>query len=161
MSHTRTSLAALLALGATTVAAGCGSSSSPSNDVAQVSRQPALRTAARRAPAHRGGESIAVALSEWAIRPSTRTVQAGPVNFGVTNQGKVPHEMVVVRTAKPAAALGRGVRVSEAGSVGEAGDVAPGATKSVTLDLKPGHYVLICNLPGHYMQGMHADLTVR
>jgi uncharacterized cupredoxin-like copper-binding protein len=31
----------------------------------------------------------------------------------------------------------------------------------VTLNLKPGHYSLVCNLPGHYMQGMRADLTVQ
>jgi uncharacterized cupredoxin-like copper-binding protein len=29
------------------------------------------------------------------------------------------------------------------------------------LSLKPGHYSLVCNLPGHYMAGMHADFTVR
>ncbi len=27
--------------------------------------------------------------------------------------------------------------------------------------LKKGHYALICNLPGHYQGGMHADFTVR
>ena len=29
------------------------------------------------------------------------------------------------------------------------------------VTLAPGHYVVICNLPGHYASGMHADLTVR
>jgi uncharacterized cupredoxin-like copper-binding protein len=29
------------------------------------------------------------------------------------------------------------------------------------LTLKPGHYVLICNLSGHYTSGQHVDLTVK
>ncbi|MEA2312683.1 MAG: hypothetical protein QOE28_2651, partial [Solirubrobacteraceae bacterium] len=36
-----------------------------------------------------------------------------------------------------------------------------GAAKALTLNLKPGHYALICNLPGHYTAGMYADLTVK
>ena len=36
----------------------------------------------------------------------------------------------------------------------------PGATKTITIDLKPGHYVLFCNLPGHYAAGMHQDFWV-
>ena len=35
------------------------------------------------------------------------------------------------------------------------------ATETVTLPLKAGHYALICNLPGHYAAGQHADFTVR
>ncbi len=34
-------------------------------------------------------------------------------------------------------------------------------TKKLTLDLKPGHYAIICNLPGHYLGGMYTDLTVK
>ena len=30
----------------------------------------------------------------------------------------------------------------------------------VTLSLTPGHYALICNIPGHYSSGMHTDFTV-
>ena len=29
------------------------------------------------------------------------------------------------------------------------------------LDLDPGHYVLFCNLEGHYLGGMHVDLEVQ
>jgi uncharacterized cupredoxin-like copper-binding protein len=35
-----------------------------------------------------------------------------------------------------------------------------GAIKRLTLDLKPGRYVLICNLATHYQSGMHTELTV-
>ncbi|MGV8964931.1 MAG: sulfocyanin-like copper-binding protein [Cellulomonas sp.] len=28
------------------------------------------------------------------------------------------------------------------------------------MTLAPGHYELICNLPGHYAAGMYTELTV-
>jgi uncharacterized cupredoxin-like copper-binding protein len=36
----------------------------------------------------------------------------------------------------------------------------PNAEKTITLDLKPGVYLLICNVPGHYAAGMWTPLTV-
>ena len=82
------------------------------------------------------------------------------MTFDVSNVGAAPHEMVVIRTSKPAGSLGSGSRVPETGSVGETGDVKAGASKTVTLSLTPGHYALICNIPGHYRSGMHTDFTV-
>ena len=34
-------------------------------------------------------------------------------------------------------------------------------TEDLTLDLKPGRYVLWCNLEGHYLGGMHETFDVR
>jgi uncharacterized cupredoxin-like copper-binding protein len=45
--------------------------------------------------------------------------------------------------------------------LGEAGDIKPGQTKKVTLTLKPGKYVLLCNLAGHYKAGQYAAFTVK
>src|SRR2546425_1192379 len=36
----------------------------------------------------------------------------------------------------------------------------PGQTKPLVITLLPGHYALMCNLPGHYRMGMHQDFTV-
>jgi uncharacterized cupredoxin-like copper-binding protein len=36
-----------------------------------------------------------------------------------------------------------------------------GDSKDLTVDLKPGKYVVICNLPTHYQLGMHAAFTVK
>ncbi len=54
-----------------------------------------------------------------------------------------------------------GAQASEKGAVGEVEDLGQGDTKKLTLNLKKGHYALICNLPGHYKGGMYADFTVR
>jgi ABC-type glycerol-3-phosphate transport system substrate-binding protein len=49
---------------------------------------------------------------------------------------------------------------NEDGSPGEVDGVDPGQSKSVTLDLKPGTYVLLCNEPGHFAGGMATTFTV-
>ena len=54
-----------------------------------------------------------------------------------------------------------GGRASEKGAVGGVEDIAGGRSKKLSLNLSKGHYVLICNLPGHYAAGMRADLTVK
>jgi uncharacterized cupredoxin-like copper-binding protein len=54
------------------------------------------------------------------------------------------------------------------GATGEIGELDVGATGEVTLDLKPGKYVLICNIvevkdgvsESHYTNGMRTALTV-
>ncbi len=112
---------------------------------------------------------MAVALQEWSVDPATQTVPAGPVTFTVTNDGQIPHEFVVLRTDTMAGAIpissfeGEAGRINEdtAGTnVGETGDLQPGASKTVTINLPAGHYVLVCNLPGHFHSGMHLDFTV-
>ncbi len=107
---------------------------------------------------------ISVVLNEMAIRVDPPIVAAGSLTFAVKNAGTVTHELVVLKSdlsedklpADPAAPG----KVKEDGSLGEAGDLAPGATGEVTLTLSPGHYVLICNEPGHYAAGMHTTFTV-
>ena len=83
------------------------------------------------------------------------------MTFAARNTGKVTHELVVIRTDKPAGALMKGSRADESGNVGESGDLKPGAAKTFAITLKPGHYALICNLPGHYAAGQHTDFSVR
>ena len=42
-----------------------------------------------------------------------------------------------------------------------AGDgIDPGSIGWVTLNLPPGTYELLCNLPGHYAAGMYTELTI-
>src|SRR5437867_2805348 len=113
--------------------------------------------------------TISVLLSQWSVAPSTSSAPAGSTTFSVRNEGTIVHEFVVERTTTLAADIpvksfeGEEDRINEdtAGTnEGETGDMAAGAIQSLTVDLKPGHYVFFCNLPGHYSQGMHLDFTV-
>ena len=100
--------------------------------------------------------------------PMTMTVTpvsapAGKVKFTVTNNGTILHEMVVLKTNTAYDALPvnpKTHKVSEAKSVGEIGNVPKGKTKSKTLTLKKGKYVLVCNIAKHYDMGMRAAFTV-
>lgn len=100
-------------------------------------------------------------------------VPAGTVTLRLTNEGSVDHELVVLPLGAGQRigqrAVGADGQVDESTSLGEAsatgaegeGDgVAPGASGWVTLDLAPGRYELVCNLPGHYAAGMYALLVV-
>ena len=92
-------------------------------------------------------------------------VPAGLVTFDVVNAGEDTHEMIVFHTdldpkALPPSGVNRG-EVDEA-LIGEYmggwEDVRPGSTVNGTLVLTPGRYVLLCNLPKHYENGMVATL---
>ena len=109
--------------------------------------------------------TLQVVLKEWSITGDTGaaipSVKAGEVNFDVRNDGNVPHELVVIKTDTDPANLPRkDGDADESGSVGEVDNVVAGETKAGTLNLQPGTYAIICNLPGHYKQGMHTQLTV-
>jgi uncharacterized cupredoxin-like copper-binding protein len=104
---------------------------------------------------------VAVSLKEFKVLPGAAQAAAGKVTFNVHNSGSITHEFVVVKTNKPASQLLKGSRADESGNVGETGDLAAGASKSITLKLPAGHYALICNLPGHYKSGQFTDFTVK
>jgi uncharacterized cupredoxin-like copper-binding protein len=108
---------------------------------------------------------IQVRLLSNAIQLDTSSVTAGTLTFEVTNaaDNNMKHELVVLKTDLAADRLPvKNEQVLECRfkKMGEAEDVAPGASKRLTLKLSPGHYVLICNKAGHYSQGMHTALLV-
>jgi uncharacterized cupredoxin-like copper-binding protein len=105
---------------------------------------------------------VGVKLAEFSVSPTVTTAGSGKVTFNVQNAGKITHEFVVIRTNRKAAdLLGKGGRADESGNIGETGDLQPGQAKALTLKLPPGHYALVCNLPGHYQAGQHVDFTVK
>ena len=136
-------------------AAGCGGSS---NDKASSSSTSTPASA----PAAVAKGTVTVSMSEFAFSPKDVVVKAGKVTISAPNQGSVPHELVLLKTdADPAKLPQKDGEVDESASVGEIADVAAGATKSHTFTLAPGHYAMVCNLPGHYSSGMYGSLTVK
>ncbi|MGI8593457.1 MAG: hypothetical protein ACR2ML_03655 [Solirubrobacteraceae bacterium] len=109
--------------------------------------------------------TVKVAEAEYSLKPTPATGKAGEVTFDVENAGSVKHEFVVIKTDKKANELLKGDEADEQGTVDEIGDIEPGKSAELAVKLEPGHYALICNLPGHYMPGgkpgMLADFTVR
>jgi uncharacterized cupredoxin-like copper-binding protein len=114
------------------------------------------------APGTDAATSLPVKLSDFKVKPAKSSVAHGRVTFRVKNSAGMEHELVVIKTSRRAASLptSSSGKASEKGSVGEV-ELAGGKSKSLTLNLKKGHYALICNIGGHYKAGMHADLTVK
>lgn len=142
------------------LATGCGGGDKKSDTSTAA---PATSTANTAAAAPATGGPISVSETEYKITPAAIVAKAGKVTFNVRNEGAIPHEFVVVKTDKQAADLLKGSKADETGSVGELSEQQLGvkSSASLTLDLKAGHYALICNLPGHYQGGMRADFTVK
>jgi uncharacterized cupredoxin-like copper-binding protein len=115
-----------------------------------------------------GGDNggVAVTLRDFEITLAQDTLPAGTVSFDIRNEGPSVHEFVVFRTDLAADAL----PTNDAGEVDEEGegvelvdeveDIAVDATATLDVDLDPGSYVAVCNLPGHYAQGMATGFTV-
>lgn len=110
-------------------------------------------------------ETIHVKLTDNMIQLDVDTAKAGRVTFEVNNatKGATEHEFVVLRTDMNDARLpvhNGQVAESRFRKMGEVEDLAQGSTKRLSVKLAPGHYVLICNRPGHYEMGMHTSFVV-
>jgi uncharacterized cupredoxin-like copper-binding protein len=90
------------------------------------------------------------------------TAPAGNVTFTFKNTGTKQHEMIVLKTddAIDSLVVGADDKVSEAASVGEISETDAGKTVTKTFPLKPGKYILVCNIAKHYAQGMRVAFTV-
>jgi len=109
--------------------------------------------------------TVHVAEGDLFLHPSATRTASGSLTFTVTNGGGVNHEFVIV-SGDPTGTKGEEPNeVSEANHIGgdegpEIGDIAPGQTKTLVVQLPPGTYTAMCNLPGHYAGGMHFSFVV-
>ena len=111
-----------------------------------------------------GGTDASKGTMHVEIAPDV--VRSGNVTVEVTNGSKdTIHEMIVAPVAdatQPLPYVAAENRVDEdgAGHLGEVSELDPGKSGALKLELKPGKYILFCNIPGHYMNGMWTLLTV-
>lgn len=93
-------------------------------------------------------------------------LKAGRVTFQVSNNSKMlVHEMLVVRVGTTEIQLPydpRDDRVMEdkMDHLGEVSDLQPGTRGTLTMVLRAGSYLLLCNQPGHFHAGMWTPFTV-
>ena len=135
--------------------AGCATAATSSPLTGSPSGQ---ASAASSATATTAAGAISTLLTEFDITLSAPSAPPGEVVFEVRNAGALPHEVILVRTELDAAALPveDGTVDEEAlYIVAEVRDMAAGESATMTAELKAGHYVLICNLSGHYESGVH------
>lgn len=113
-----------------------------------------------------GTHSVDVTLTEdYQIQLSTSSANAGEITFNITNTAtELEHEFVIVKTDLtpsqfPLDSEGD-VPEDQVDIVTEQEAIQPGDNATLVANLDAGHYVLMCNLPGHFSQGMHAEFTV-
>lgn len=106
------------------------------------------------------GAELDLSKATMGIKATPGMTKPGVVTFKVTNDSKdTVHEMIVMYLAdpkKPLPYLDDEKRVDEdkAADKGEVSELDPGKAGSLTVNLKAGTYLLICNVPGHYTAGM-------
>ena len=105
------------------------------------------------------------------VTVSQKDLKAGKVTFNVTNSpdSTVEHEMIVVLltpdqvahpNALPYDENAAKVEEEQIDDRGEVSELDPGQSGSLTLNLKPGTYMLLCNVAGHYKAGMYTIVHV-
>lgn len=118
---------------------------------------------------------ITVRETDYHVR-APRVWSSGYHEVNLVNDGKIAHELVMFKTDLTAAQLltDPSTAVQPAtGKLNEDSDklvsvldsgntVPPGTSRVVPSGpLTAGHYVLMCDLPGHYALGMYEDVTVK
>jgi len=106
-------------------------------------------------------------MAMMGVTADIQAVPAGEVTFEVTNASKdAIHEMVISPVRDPSKPLPYDknmLRVDEdaAGHLGEVSELDPGKSGALRINLKPGTYILYCNIPGHYALGMWTLVTAK
>jgi uncharacterized cupredoxin-like copper-binding protein len=118
-------------------------------------------------PACGGGDGgIGITESDYKVVPAENSAAAGELTFDIQNDAEQTHEFVIFKTdlAPDELPTNADGDVDEEGEgvehIDEIEDITAGSEQSLTVTLDAGNYVFICNLPGHYRQGMHVAFTV-
>lgn len=128
---------------------------------ADPSSQPALNTD------NIESNRIVGQVYEWKVEVSASQAKAGKVIFAITNFGTTEHEFLVTKTSYQPGKIpiGENDRFDEDINgievVDEISEWSINETRMLTVDLRPGTYELLCNLPGHYANGMHHTFIVQ
>ncbi len=138
-----------VALGAFALA-GCGGGSSTASTATSAplgtSSTQTSATTAKTAPAPAGALKLeANPEGQLKYTTSSLTAKAGKVSIDFTNMSPLGHNVTIE---------------SSAHKILGATPTFQGASKVLTLDLKPGIYKFFCSVPGHRMAGMEGTLTV-
>lgn len=114
--------------------------------------------------AHAGIPTARVTERDFRVS-APRTLHAGVVKLSIANHGPDTHELIVVRSSAADLPLRHdGLTVDEdrldPETAASIDGKPPGHTTHLTVRLRPGRYVFFCNMEGHYMGGMHAQVVV-
>lgn len=113
------------------------------------------------------GMKADMSAAKMGININPKTAAPGHVRFDVTNlASNLVHEVIIARISDDDQLLpfDQGSNKVDEGAVrslGSVSEIDPNKTASLTLDLKPGKYLLYCNVAGHYMAGMWTVIDIK
>jgi uncharacterized cupredoxin-like copper-binding protein len=152
----------ILSVFAAAAFAGCGSATTP---LMHYGTPPPPTASPSLAPSASPAGGNTASLSEWKVQVAS-TLAAGKSTIKITNAGAIPHELLVFKSDKEASAYPlnpEGGIIEEGGGVTLVSDgenVEPGGSQVRVLNLSPGKYLFVCNIPGHFKAGMFTVVTV-
>jgi uncharacterized cupredoxin-like copper-binding protein len=108
---------------------------------------------------------LKVSESDFRIK-APKVVRAGELLLRTKNLGPDTHELLVVRFAGKRLPLRADDMTVDEEALESATALTVegferGRSREARIHLAPGRYVLLCNMQGHYLGGMHATVTVR
>ena len=132
---------------------------------AQTSTSPTAPVASAAPASAAPAVAPTVTLTEWRVVVAG-TIKSGKTKITSTDSGVAQHELLVFKSdlapsAYPVDAAGN---IKEEGAgvvlVSDGPNIDPLASQVRSLDLVPGKYLFVCNIPGHFKAGMFTAVTV-
>jgi uncharacterized cupredoxin-like copper-binding protein len=116
-------------------------------------------------PASNQPVTVTITADDFSFKSSLTTFTVGvPYHFVVTNNGKVPHEIMLVQPIE-AGKMDMEAMDQMALAHIEEDDLQPGTTQSFdytfTEAAPAGQLEFSCHIPGHYEAGMKLPITVK
>ena len=123
--------------------AGCGGGDDDNSTSAETAGATEASTTGGAAG---GGQTVDMTAADFKFDPSDPTVKSGDVTFKLTNDGQNPHSLEIEDVN------GQDQEIE--------GDVSPGQSGTMTVNLPPGKYEFYCPVDGHKEMGMEGEITV-
>ena len=123
--------------------AGCGGGDDDNSTSAEAAGATQASTTGGAAG---GGQTVDMTAADFKFDPSDPTVKSGDVTFKLTNDGQSPHSLEIEDVN------GQDQEIE--------GDVSPGQSGTMTVNLPPGKYEFYCPVGNHKEMGMEGEITV-
>ena len=137
----------VIAAAAAVPIAGCGGGGNDNSTSAETSGGGATQASTTAAGGGGGGQSVNLTAIDYKFNPSDESVKSGNVTFNLTNDGQQPHSLEIEDVNGQDQEL--------------EGDVSPGHSGQLTVNLPPGKYEFYCPVDNHKELGMEGEITVK
>src|SRR3954449_9106308 len=128
--------------------AGCGGGGDDSSTSADTSAGGATQASTNvGGAAGGGGQTVDLTATDFKFDPSDPSVKAGNVTFNLKNDGQTTHSLEIEDVNGEDQEL--------------EGDVSPGSSGTLAVNLKPGTYEFYCPVDSHKQMGMTGEITVK